>query len=174
MPKELKNITENVMNQIHEGKAKMKPKIYFIIGSILTFIGLISSVIISIFLVGLTRFLLRSHGPMVQYRFDQIISNFPWWTIILAILGLVIGIWLIRQYDFSYKKNPWVVIFGFILAIIVSGYVVDITGLNDTMFQYGPMKGVMNRLLQGNNFQNSAQREMTGNGIQNGKGRMMR
>jgi hypothetical protein len=168
MSKELKNITENVMNQIHQGKAKMKPRMYFIVGSILTLIGLISSVVVSTFLIGLTRFSLRTHGPMGQYRFDQMISNFPWWTIVLAILGLIIGIWLIRQYDFSYKKNPWVIIFGFILAIIVAGYVVDMTGLNDTMFQYGPMRGMMNGLLQGNNFQNSPQRGMMGNGIQNG------
>jgi hypothetical protein len=148
MSKELKNITENVMNQIHQGKAKMKPKIYFILGSILTLIGLISSVVVSTFLVGLIRFSLRTHGPMGQYRFDQMISNFPWWTTILAILGLIIGIWLIRQYDFSYKKNPWIIIIGFILAIIIGGYIIDMTGLNDTMFQYGPMRGMMGNYMQ--------------------------
>ena len=148
MSKELKNITENVMNQIHQGKAKMKPKIYFILGSILTLIGLISSVVVSTFLVGLIRFSLRTHGPMGQYRFDQMISNFPWWTTILAILGLIIGIWLIRQYDFSYKKNPWIIIIGFILAIIIGGYIIDMTGLNDAMFQYGPMRGMMGNYMQ--------------------------
>lgn len=143
MPKELKNITENVMSQIHLGKAKMKPRTYFVIGSILAFVGLISSVIVSTFLVGLIRFSLRTHGPMGQYRFDQIISSFPWWTTILAVLGLFIGIWLIRQYDFSYKKNPWVIILSFVLAIVVAGCIVDMTGLNDTMFRYGPMRGMM-------------------------------
>ncbi|MEI8175199.1 MAG: hypothetical protein WCG28_04590 [bacterium] len=170
MSKELKDITENVMGQIHQGKAKMKPRIYFIVGSILTLVGLVSSVVVSTFLIGLIRFSLRTHGPMGQYRFDQMTSNFPWWTIILAILGLVIGIWLIRQYDFSYKKNPWIIVTGFILAIIVAGYVVDMTGLNDTMFKYGPMRGMMNGLLQGNNFQNNPQRGMMRNGIQNEQG----
>lgn len=148
MSKELKNITENVMNQIHEGKAKMKPRIYFIIGSILTFIGLISSVIVSIFLVGLTRFSLRTHGPMKQYRFDQMISDFPWWTVVLAIFGLIVGIWLIRKYDFSYKIKPWIVIAGFVLAIIIAGWTIDIIGLNDTLMHRGPMKGMMNGYFQ--------------------------
>jgi hypothetical protein len=149
MSKELKNITENVMNQRHQGKAKMKPRMYFIAGSILTLIGLISSIIVSTFLVGLIRFSLRTHGAMGQYRFDQMILNFPWWIIILAVLSLIIGIWLIRQYDFSYKKNPLIIIISFILAIIVAGYVIDMTGLNDTMFQRGPMKGMMgNRIYQ--------------------------
>jgi hypothetical protein len=151
MPKELKNITENVMNEIHQGKAKMKPKIYFIIGSILTFIGLISSIIFSTFLVGLTRFSLRTHGPMGEYRFDQMISNFPWWTVILAILGLIIGIYFIRQYDFSYKKNIWIIMTGFILAIIFAGYIVDMTGLNDSISRRGPMRELMRGYLQENN-----------------------
>ncbi|MFA6301260.1 MAG: endolytic transglycosylase MltG [Candidatus Paceibacterota bacterium] len=149
MPKELKNITENVMDQIHQGKVKMKPRAYFVVGSILTFVGLIFSVIVSTFFVGLIRFSLRTHGPMGQYRFDQIMSSFPWWAVILAILGLFIGIWLIRQYDFSYKKNPWIIIIGFILAIIVAGCITDMAGLNDTMFRYGPMRGMMGNYFQG-------------------------
>ena len=149
MPKDIK---ESVMNQIHLGKAKMKPRIYFIIGSILTLIGLISSVFVSIFLIGLTRFSLRAHwGRGAQYKLDQMLSDFPWWTVLLAILGLIIGIWLIRQYDFSYKKNPWIIITVFILAIIVAGFVIDITGLNDTMFRYGPMKGMMKNYFKENN-----------------------
>jgi len=150
MPKELKNITENVMDQIHQGKVKMKPRAYFVVGSILTFVGLVFSVVVSTFFVGLIRFSLRAHGPMGQYRFDQLMSSFPWWAVVLSILGLCIGIWLIRRYDFSYKKNPWIIIIGFILAVIVAGWVVDMTGLNDTMFRYGPMRGMM-----GNYFQSS-------------------
>jgi uncharacterized membrane protein len=154
MSKELKNITESVMDQIHEGKIKMKPKIYFIIGSILTFIGLTFSIIISIFLVGLTRFSIRAHGPMSQYRLDQILSNFPWWIIILAIISLIIGIWLIRQYDFSYKKETWMIVLGFILSIIIAGWAIDMIGLNNTLLQRGPMKGMMRNYIQENNIRN--------------------
>ncbi len=153
MPKELKNITENIMEQINQGKLKMKPKGYFILGSIITFIGLVSTVIVSTFSVGLIRFSLRSHGPMGQYKFDQILSSFPWWTLLLAILGLALGIWLIRQYDFSYKLKPWLVIAGFVLAIIIGGYIIDITGANDVMSQKGPMRGMMKKYIQENNIQ---------------------
>jgi uncharacterized protein YacL len=151
MPKEVKNITENVMEQINQGEIKMKPKTYFIIGSILTFVGLISSIIVSIFLFGLIRFSLRTHGPMGNYRFDQIISNFPWWTMLLAIGGLFIGILLIRKYDFSYKKNPLIIMLGFILAIFVAGWLIDISGFNDTLLLRGPVKGMMNNYSQNYN-----------------------
>jgi magnesium-transporting ATPase (P-type) len=122
-------------------------------GSIFTFIGLVSTVVVSTFSIGLIRFSLRSHGPMGQYRFDQMLSNFPWWTLVLAILGLVLGIWLIRKYDFSYKIKPWLVIVGFILAIIIGGYVIDVTGVNDVMSRQGPMRGMMRNYMQNNGVQ---------------------
>lgn len=151
MSKELKNITENVMNQIHQGKIKMKPKLYFIIGSILTFLGTISAFIVSIFLVGLIRFSLRTHlGRGAQYKLEEMLSNFPWWIIIFTIISLSIGIWLIRKYDFSYKIKPWVVVSGFILVIVFAGFGIDMMGLNDTLRHRGPMKGMMNKYFQNN------------------------
>jgi len=151
MSKELKNITNNVMNQIRQGRIKMRPKVYFIIGSILTFLGSISAFLISIFLIGLIRFSLRTHwGRGAQYKLDQMLSDFPWWIIIFAIISLTIGIWLIRKYDFSYKIKPRIIILGFILAIVVAGWMVDITGLNDNLFRSGPMKGIMNNYFQNN------------------------
>ncbi len=141
------------MGQIHDKKIKMRPRIYFIAGSIFTFVGLVSTIVASVFLVGLIRFSLRSHGPMASYRFDQILSSFPWWAPILAILGLVIGIWLLRKYDFSFRVNFKVIIVGFILAIIVGGWVIDSVGLNDILIRRGPMQGMMRQYMQDNNIQ---------------------
>lgn len=141
------------MDQIHEEKIKMRPKAYFILGSILTFVGLVSSVVVSIFLVGLIRFSLRLHGPMASYRLDQILSSFPWWAPVLAIVGLVAGIWLLRKYDFSFKVNFKVVIIGFILAVIVGGWIIDSVGLNDALIRRGPMRGMMRQYMQDNIIQ---------------------
>ncbi len=153
MPKELKNITQGVMDKIHHDKIKMRPKAYFVIGSLLSFMGLVASMLISIFLIGLIRFFLRTHGPMAEYRLEQIISSFPWWTIIVAILGLVIGIWILRRYDFSYKINFKIVVIIFIIAIIITGWIIDMTGLNDTLFRRGPMQGMMKQYFQENSIQ---------------------
>jgi len=151
MSKELKDIENNVMNQIHQGKIKIKPKLYFILGSILTFIGLVSTIITSIFMVGLIRFLFRTnYGWRAQYRLEQIFSEFPFWIILIAIIGLALGIWLISKYDFSYKINHYVLIVGFILAIIVAGFIIDEMGVNDILMRHNPMKNMMrNHILPG-------------------------
>jgi uncharacterized membrane protein YdcZ (DUF606 family) len=152
MPKELKNITQNVMNKIRHDKIKMRPKAYFIIGSLFSFMGLIASMLISIFLIGLIRFFLRTHGPMAEYRLEQMISSFPWWAIIVAILGLAIGIWILRRYDFSYKINFKIVVIIFIIAIIITGLIIDMTGLNDVLWRKGPMRGMMKQYFQENSM----------------------
>ena len=131
----------------------MRPKAYFIVGSILTFVGLVSSVVISVFLVGLIRFSLRTHGPMGGYRLDQMLSSFPWWASVLAIVGLVAGICLLRKYDFSFKVDFKVVIIGFVLVVIVGGWVIDSVGLNDVLTRQGPMRGMMRQYMQDNNLQ---------------------
>lgn len=153
MSKELKNTADAIMDRIHQEKIKMRPRVFFVIGSILAFIGLVTSMITSVFLVGLMRFSLRTHGPMGKFRLDQLLSNFPWWMTMIAIIGLIIGIWLLRRYDFSYKIDFKMIIIGVVAAIIVSGWITDMTGLNNTLLHRGPMQGMMRQYFQENNFQ---------------------
>jgi hypothetical protein len=153
MSKELKNLAGAVMERIHQGKIKMRPRVYFVIGSLLTFIGLVASMLTSVFLVGLMRFSWRSHGPMGEYRLDQLLSSFPWWVPVIAIFGLVIGIRLLHRYDFSYKINFKVIIVGIIVVILVAGWLIDMSGLNDTLLHRGPMQGMMRQYLEENNIE---------------------
>lgn len=151
MSEKLKGVTASVMDTIHKDHIKMRPKIYFIAGSVLTFLGLIASIIVSTFLVSLLQFSLRTHGPMGEYRWNQMVSNFPWWTTLVAVLGLCIGIWLLHQYDFSYKTNSFFLIVGFIVAIIVAGWALDSSGLNDILSTRRETRGMMMHYLNQNN-----------------------
>ncbi len=143
MSKELKNITESVMEKIHQGEVKMRPKMYFIIGSVLTFLGLVFSLATSVFLFGLIRFSIRSHGGMGSYRYQQILESFPLWVPILAVVTLFVGIWLLRQYDFSYKKNYPLIIITVVVAVIATGLFIDSVGLHDNLARRGHMRGMM-------------------------------
>jgi len=89
---------------------------------------------------------------MGEYRLGRLLSSFPWWSLGLAVIGLVAGLILIRRYDFSYKFNFKIVVIGFILAIIVAGWLIDVAGLNDVWLRRGPMKGLMRQYLQENNI----------------------
>ncbi len=128
------------MHRIHTERIKMRPRLYFVLGSLITFIGLVMSILASTFALSFIKLSLRGGGRMAEYKMDVLLSHFSWWGPIIALSSLTFGIWLLRQYEFSYKKNFFVVVGGFIFAIAIASSVLDMTGLSEVMFQRGPLK----------------------------------
>ncbi|MDD5681359.1 MAG: hypothetical protein PHI59_09000 [Candidatus Omnitrophica bacterium] len=160
------DLEKAVMAKVKSNEISMKPRWYFIAGSFLAMAGLIGFSILAIFLTNLTLFSLRQHGPMGQWKLQLMLTNFSWWIPIFAILGIVGGIWLLKKYDFSYKKSFWFIIFGFIISIILAAFILDHSGLNDTWSRQGPMR----RLYQKINNQNIIYPKGQGQGrMQNGQ-----
>ena len=150
------------MSRIKKDHIAMKPRWYFVLGASALVTGLVGLSIILIFLVNLTVFSLRTHGPMGDMRYQQLLASFPWWIPLIVVVGLGIGIWLLKQYDFSYKKNFLLVILGFIAVILLSGIVADALGINTFLSRQRQMR----RFYQ---FQNQDSSPMRGQG--NGQGR---
>lgn len=128
------------MSKIEAEQIRMRPKWYFLLGTLAIFIALIGLVILSIFLISLITFSLRSHGPMGIVRYQQLISSFPWWAPIIVVIGLTMGIALLKKYDFSYKKNFLFIILVFIAAVLLAGVLVDILGFDMFWIKRGPMR----------------------------------
>ena len=134
------NLEKTVMSKIIQGDINMKPRWYFIFGSILTLLGLLAAGISTIFLINLIFFSLRQHGPMGDWRLQLMIESFPWWILLLAIGGIISGIYLLKQYDFAYKKNFYLIAGAFIVAIILAAFLIDLTGINNLWFRKGPLR----------------------------------
>lgn len=133
------NIEKEVMAKIAKNQITMKPKWYFIAGSLLMIVGLVGLSVVTVFLTNLTLFLLRKHGPGVG-RLQMMLETFPWWVPLLTIIGMVSGIWLLKKYDFSYKKNFLLILLAFVVSIILSGWLIDSFGFNEIWSRRGPMK----------------------------------
>lgn len=141
------NFEKEVMSKIKKGEITMKPKWYFVVGSLITGAGLVGVSIGAIFLLNLTLFLLRKRGPGF-IRLELMLASFPWWVPALAIIAVVIGIWLLKKYDFSYKKNFLLIIISFIASIVIAAWLIDYLGLNETWSRRGPMKRFYNRIQE--------------------------
>lgn len=137
-----KNLEKNIMTKVKSGQITMKPRWYFVLGSLLMSFGLIGLSIGAIFLTNLSFFFLRQHGPMGEWRFQLMLESFPWWIPILAILGIVAGIFFLKKFDLSYKKNFSLIITAFVAAIVLAAFIIDLTGINDVWFGQGRMKGL--------------------------------
>ena len=139
------NIEKIVMQDIEKGKIKMKPKWIFVAGSVIALAGLVASVLTSAFLVNLIIFLVRKQGPGIE-RLNMILSSFPLWIPIVALLGIIAGIFILHKYDFSYKKNFALIILAFVVSVLLAGLIMDKTGLNDVWSGRGAMKGFYQRI----------------------------
>lgn len=136
----LNDFEKTIMAKVKSNEISMKPRWYFVVGSTLAFAGLVGLSIGAVFLTNITLFLLRGHGPMGQWRLQQLLTSFPLWVPMLAVLGIVLGIWMLRKYDFSYKKNFRLIVLTFIFSVIIAAFVIDQLGLNDRWSRQGPMR----------------------------------
>jgi hypothetical protein len=139
MSKKQLTISNAVMSRINREHITMKPKWYFVVGSLAMAIGLFGSTIISIFLVSVISFSLRTHGPMGEIRYQQLLSSFPWWAPIIAVAGLGLGVWFLHKYDFSYKKNFVFIVIAFVAVVLLSGFFIDYFGIDTLWARRGPM-----------------------------------
>jgi len=140
------NLEKIVMDKVRTNEIQMKPKWHFWLGSSLMITGLISVSILAVFMTNLTLFLLKEHGPMGQWRLQQIIDSFPLWVPFLAIVSIGLGLLMLKKYDFSYKKNIWLTVLGFVVAIILTALILDYSGMDNIWKRRGPT----NRLYQYN------------------------
>lgn len=144
------NLETEIISQIKTRKITMKPRWYFVAGSLLLFSGLVGLSMGIIFLVNLSAFLIRRNGPLMSWRLQSILSTFPWWIPIMAAVGIILAVWLLKKYDFSYKKNFPLIIVAFILSILLAGLLIDSLGLNEQISK-GRMRGFYKRFeLQDN------------------------
>jgi len=140
MSKKHIDLTSTVMSRIKRDHIAMKPRWYFVLGTSALVVGLVGLSIVLIFLVNLSVFSLRTHGPMGDIRYQQLLASFPWWIPAIMIVGLGLGIFLLKKYDFSYKKNFLLVILGFIAVILLSGIIADALGINTFLSRQGQMR----------------------------------
>lgn len=127
-------IEKNVMNSIKSGNIYMKPKRYYILITILwtALIGFFS--VIAVYIFSIITFLLRvatAQGPAwgARRNLSTLISNFPWWLIILCIAIIAVIIYLARKHSNLYKIRFSVLIPVTIAILFATGFILSYTDL---------------------------------------------
>lgn len=156
---------EKIMSKVTSKEIAIKPKIYFVAGSILSVFGFVGLTVVASFAFNLIFFTLRRHGPMAALRFNELLLSFPVWILIMAFFATVIGIMLLKRYEFSYKKNFLLIILSFIIAVILAGVLIDRSGINEIGLKNNKTRGFYQMLEKGDDFI-----RIKPNGIKKGKG----
>lgn len=165
----LDDITKNVMGRINTGQVKMRPKIFFVAGSVLTFSGLTLAFVSSAFLLSILHLSLREGGRMRAYRLETLQELFHWWIPVAATVALITGLWLLRRYEFSYKKSFLWIVLWFALAVVTASTLFVITGAHEMIVERGPMRELVKPWrVEGTGF--GQQDSSRNRGIQRGGG----
>lgn len=129
-----------VMEKVLGGAVKMRPKWWFWLGTSLGFFGLVALSVVAIYTFNLMAFLGRVNSFAGLYG----LSSLPWWLVVAGIATTVAGLTLLKQYDFSYKKNFGVIAIVVLLSFGLAGLFVDKLGVNEKA-----TRGKMGRMMYG-------------------------
>ncbi len=103
-------IHESVMNRLQNDKVTIRPRFYHVAGSVLVGIGIAGTIVSSVFFTHVVLYRVRAEqiwglagfGAHGLYAF---IRYFPWPALLIAVVGLVGGTRLLKQYDFGCKHR---------------------------------------------------------------------
>lgn len=135
------DLSKKVMKTIRTQKVKMKPRLWFALSSLLLGIGLAISLVLAVFFVNLVLFKIQTQGPLAFLLLGRLgikgfLANFPWLPIILAFSGVAGGLFLLKRYDFSYKKSFWGIALLVMAFILTLGFLVDRIGANKKIAEF--------------------------------------
>lgn len=151
------DLTQKVMEKIRKEKVKMKPRVYFVIGSLFLGAGLAAALLLALFFLNLFFFRLRIHQPfgfllLGRFGLSAFLAHFPWWPVILAIAGLLGGLTLLQRYDFTYKRSFLGVVIGLIAFVFTLGFLFDRLGFNRRMERVKPLRPFYQRQSSDKNW----------------------
>ena len=133
---EEKCLCDQVMTCIGDRHIKMRPRLYFVAGSILTAIGFLLAVFLSILFFSLSFLHLRAHQPFSYLVFGRsgvpaFWMTFPWLLLIIALASLAAGLVILKHYEFTHKRHLGLIITCCLGTVLIVGFVADELGINE-------------------------------------------
>ncbi|RJR28130.1 hypothetical protein C4564_06230 [Candidatus Microgenomates bacterium] len=160
------DLENKILSEIKSGKISMKPKWRFVLGSSILFTSLIGLSFGAIFMINLIVFVLRRNNFFYSWKFQGIVSAFPWWVPVVAVVGVILSVAILKRYDFSYKKNFIVILAFFVTALIISGVFLDKLGFNEFALGQRQMKGLYQHIDSQSGINVNGNFHQTGTGKQ--------
>ncbi len=139
------DLSKKVMQEIKRRGVTMRPRLYFVGGSILLGLGLAGAIITSTFFLNLFVFHLRVRGPLAYLQLGPpgvliFMTTFPWAILLVSVVGIAAGLTLLKRYEFSYKKNFLVLAIVLIVVIAVLGFLLERVGFNERVAPHPPLR----------------------------------
>lgn len=139
MTQEVKNIKDNILSAIESGKVSMKPRWYFIVKGILLVVGTLFAFLSLVYLISFIFFILKQTGLWFVPGFGfglmrEILFDFPWLLVFMAVLLIVLLQFLVKKYSFSYGRPLIYSVVLVVCLVMLLGFAVSITSIHANFF----------------------------------------
>jgi small-conductance mechanosensitive channel len=151
----MSELKDDLMKKIGEGEVKMRSKNFFIFAKAAIEVGLISLLILVIYLFNLSIYLPKRDlgfaprsmmGPGSGLGRQALTLNvIPWHYLIFGIIALAMAFWLIYRYTGAYKKHVVWTLIVVAVVILLSSFVLSLSGVNERLENHRRLKGLYNR-----------------------------
>lgn len=139
--KKIHTIHNRVLQKIKNENIQMKPKIRFVLQTILFAGGILLSLGLTLYLTSFIFFILRSNGafflPGFGFAgFGALFLSLPWLLIVIVLALIAILELLGRHFSFVYKRPLVYSIFGIILFVLISSVAVAFTKVHQKALEF--------------------------------------
>ncbi|MBW4062120.1 hypothetical protein HJC99_06115 [Candidatus Saccharibacteria bacterium] len=129
------DIAAKVMQEIDTKQVTMLPRWHFLATGILSVFGMLALSGLVVYLMNVITIALRIQiidRPMLgaRQRLSDLLTNFPWWAVIIAVIAIAGLVWLLRKNSRLYRvKLGWTLILVLVIGVIL-GLLVSTSPLN--------------------------------------------
>ncbi len=132
-------LRKKILDKIKVGKAKMRPKWYFLLKTSLLAAGVIIGALALLYVVSFILFVLRQTGAWFLPSFGLrgimvFLTSAPWILILLGIVFVILLEILVRHYSFGWQKPLLYSLLGIIGFVILASFLVSKTSFHESLF----------------------------------------
>lgn len=132
--------SDKILEQIKKGQVKMRPKIYFVLKTLLIVLGIFVVALFALYLVSFIVFALRASGAwyLSGFGFPGIKASIvliPWVLILMALVLIIVLEVLVKRFSFSYRQPIFYSLLGIIIFVFLGSFVIGKTGLHPNLFE---------------------------------------
>ncbi len=132
------SLHQSVMDAIHKGHVRMRPRWHFVLLSVLGVSGVLILLLAALYASSLGVFFLRDSGVWFTPSFGprgwfDLLHSIPWILVLLTVVFIVVLELLVRRYAFVYKKPLLTSALLILLFVVLGGVGIGVTPFHRTL-----------------------------------------
>lgn len=127
-------IQSEVMNKIHSGSVRMRPRLFFTFLWLLGIVASLGAGLAFAYFISILTFLIRIQTASTpaygaRQNLSETIATFPWWSVVLSLLLAGMAFWLLRKYSRLYRYKISTIILIFLIVSVFIGIGLSYTNI---------------------------------------------